>query len=177
MQKKYIVRLTDEERGSLNEVVKKLNGSSQKVRRAQVLLKADAEGPAWTDARIAEAFGCRTKTVENIRQNLVECGFAATLHGKPREQPAIPKLLDGKQEAQVIAMRLGSPPAGYANWTLRLLARKVVELEIVESVSRETIRRTLKKRHDQSQDSVLGDSAGSRRGVRRQHGKSARYLR
>jgi Homeodomain-like domain len=145
MLKKYVVRLTEEERGLLNKVVKKLKGSGQKVRRAQVLLKADAEGPAWTDARIADAFGCRIKTVENIRQSLVERGFEMTLDGKRRDQPATAKLLDGKQEAQVIATRLGAVPKGYANWTLRLLARKVVELEIVDSVSRETIRRTLKK--------------------------------
>ena len=145
MLKKYIVRLSKEERGILGGVIKKLKGSGQKVRRAQILLKADADGPNWTDARIAEAFGCRTKTVENIRQSLVERGFAVTLDGKRREQPPTPKILDGKQEAQVIATRLGSPPKGYANWTLRLLARKVVELAIVESISRETIRRTLKK--------------------------------
>src|SRR5262245_3280667 len=81
MQKKYIVRLTDVERATLTEVVKKLNGSSQKVRRAQILLKADAEGPAWTDAKIAEAVGCRTKTVENIRERLVTLGFEITLNG------------------------------------------------------------------------------------------------
>lgn len=145
MQKKYIVRLSQEERQTLEAVVKALKGSSQKVRRAQVLLKADADGPAWTDARIAEAYGVRIKTVENLRQSLVERGFDVTLKGKQREQPATPKLLDGKQEAKIIATRLGSPPKGYAHWTLRLLARKVVELEIIEAVSRETIRRTLKK--------------------------------
>jgi hypothetical protein len=145
MQKKYIVRLTEEERGTLTGVVKKLQGTSQKVRRAQILLKADADGPAWTDARIAEAFGGRTKTVENIRQRLVERGFAETLEGKTRAEPATAKLLDGAQEAKVIATRLGPPPKGYANWTLRLLARKVVELGIVDSISYETARRTLKK--------------------------------
>lgn len=145
MQKKYIVRLSDEERGTLTEVVKKFKGTSQKVRRAQILLKADADGPAWTDARIADAFGCRIKTVENIRQRLVECGFAETLEGKQRAQPATEKLLNGEQEAKLIAMRLGTPPKGYANWTLRLLARKVVELGIADSISYETARRTLKK--------------------------------
>src|SRR5438093_1352108 len=100
MHKKYIVRLTDSERATLTEVVKKLNGSSQKVRRAQVLLKADAAGPAWTDAKIAEAFGCRTKTVENIRERLVTVGFDLTLNGKPRDTAPRPKLLDGEQEAQ-----------------------------------------------------------------------------
>ncbi len=145
MQKKYIVRLTDSERATLSEVVKKFKGSSQKVRRAQILLKADADGPAWTDAKIAEAFGCRTKTVENIRQRLVTEGFELTLHGKPRANPPRTKTLDGRQEAQVIALRLGPPPKGFANWSLRLLAEKVVELEIVEAISHETVRQTLKK--------------------------------
>jgi hypothetical protein len=145
MQKKYIVRLTNEERQVLHKVIKTRNESSQKVRRAQMLLKADVEGPAWTDAKIADAFGSRTKTVENLRQRLVEQGFEVTLHGKQRAQPAVPKLLDGEQEAKIIATRLGSAPKGYAHWTLRLLARKVVELEIVDAVSYETLRRTLKK--------------------------------
>jgi hypothetical protein len=83
--------------------------------------------------------------VENIRQRLVTCGFDEALAGKKRATPPRPKLLDGKQEAKIIALRLGTPPAGYANWTLRLLAQKVVELEIVESVSYETVRQTLKK--------------------------------
>lgn len=145
MQKKYIVRLTDQERDELQAVVKKLKGTGQKVRRAQMLLKADAEGPNWTDQQIADAFGCRTKTVENVRQRLVERGFEETLNGARRAQPAVEKLLDGDQEAQIIATRLGPPPAGYAHWTLRLLARKVVELEITDAVSYETVRRTLKK--------------------------------
>ncbi len=145
MAKKYIVRLTDGERVSLKEVVAKFKGSSQKVRRAQVLLKADAEGPRWTDAKIADAFGCRTKTVENIRERFVTEGFDVTLNGKPRPKPPSQKVLDGEQEAKVIALRLGSPPPGFANWTLRLLAEQVVALEIVESISHETLRRMLKK--------------------------------
>lgn len=145
MRKKYVVRLTDEERARLAAVVKKLSGTSQKVRRAQILLKADADGPGWTDRQIADAYGCRTKTVENVRQHLVERGLDQTLDGVKRSKPPTPKLLDGEQEAKVIATRLGPPPAGYANWTLRLLARKVVELSIVGSISHETVRRTLKK--------------------------------
>jgi hypothetical protein len=145
MQKKYIVRLSKEERNTLREVVKKFKGNSQKVRRAQILLKADADGPTWSDSRIAEAFGCRRQTVEMIRQRLVETGFQETLDGKKRADPPTPKLLDGEQEAKIIATRLGPPPKGYANWTLRLLARKVVELQIVDAVSHETVRRTLKK--------------------------------
>lgn len=145
MNKKYLVRLTAKERQVLRDLVRQLNGSSQKVRRAQMLLKADVDGPAWTDEQIAEAFDSRTRTVEKLRQRFVSEGFEQTLHGKQREKPATPKLLGGKQEAQVIAMRLGPPPKGYANWTLRLLARKVVELEIVPAISYETVRRTLKK--------------------------------
>src|SRR5271169_2357709 len=145
MLKKYIVRLTDAERETLGQVVGKFKGSSQRVRRAQVLLKADADGPGWTDAEIAEAFGCRTKTVENIRERLVTSGFELTLEGKPRDKAARTKVLDGKQEAKVIALRLGPPPKGFATWSLRLLAEKVVELEIVDSISHETVRQTLKK--------------------------------
>ena len=145
MEKKYIVCLTDEERHVLRDVVKKLKGTSQKVRRAQILLKADADGPNWTDKKIAEAFSCRTKTVENIRQRLVTDGFEIALNGKKRDTPPRQKLLDGEQEAKVIALRLGEPPKGFANWTLRLLAKQVVELEIVDSVSHETLRKTLKK--------------------------------
>jgi hypothetical protein len=145
MLKKYIVRLTDAERDTLTQVIAKLNGTSQKVRRAQVLLKADADGPGWTDAKVADAFGCRTKTVENIRERFVTEGFEVTLQGQPRLKPPRPKLLDGVQEAQVIALRLGSPPLGFANWTLRLLAERIVALEITESISYETVRRTLKK--------------------------------
>ncbi len=144
-QKKYIVRLTAEEREVCQETIRKLSGSSEKVRRAQILLKADADGPAWTDHRIADAFSCRTKTVENIRERCVQEGFERALARKQRESPPVPKLLDGKQEAQVIALRTGPPPKGFANWSLRLLARRVVELEIVESVSHETLRRMLKK--------------------------------
>ena len=145
MQKKYVVRLSDEERSRLRDVVAKLKGTSQKVKRAQILLKADADGPGWTDRKIAEAFDCRVQTVETVRQRLVERGFEVALNGVKRTTPPTPKLLDGKQEAQVIALRLGEPPNGYANWSLRLLARKVVELEIVDAISHETVRRTLKK--------------------------------
>jgi Homeodomain-like domain len=109
MQKKYIVRLTLDERKQLRSVIKQLKGSSQKVRRAQILLKADVEGANWTDERIAEVFDCHTKMVENIRQRLVERGFEETFNGTPRAHPPIEKLLDGEQEAQIIALRLAPP--------------------------------------------------------------------
>ncbi len=145
MHKKYIVRLTAEEQKTLKEVIKKLKGTSQKVRRAHILLKANIDGPAWTDVKIAEAFDCRIQTIENLRKRLVTEGFEITLNGKKRLTPPTQPLLDGKGQAKLIAMRLGKPPAGYGQWTLQLLADELVALEIVESISHETVRQTLKK--------------------------------
>jgi hypothetical protein len=144
MRKKYVVRLTDAERELLTGLLKKQRVSAQKVRRARMLLKADADGPNWTDARIADAFDCRARSVEGLRERLVTQGFEGALHGRPKSRVR-GKVLDGEQEAKVIALRLGQPPKGFANWTLRLLAEQAVALEIVESVSYETLRRTLKK--------------------------------
>jgi len=145
MYKKYIVRLTDEERAICEATIKKETGKSETLRRAAILLKADAEGPAWTDTKISEALGCRRQTVENVRQAFVLEGFEGALVRKKRAQPPTPKLLDGAAEAKLIAMRLGKPPAGFGHGTLRLLADQMVELEIVESISPETVRQTLKK--------------------------------
>ena len=145
MNKKYIVRLSDQERQVCMDVIKKLKGTSQKVRRAQILLKSDADGPDWRDSAIAEAFNCRVQTVENLRKRLVTEGFEAALKRKPRETPPTPPKLDGQGEAKLIAMRLGKPPAGYGRWTLQLLADELVALEVVESISGETVRKTLKK--------------------------------
>jgi len=145
MNKKFIVRLSDAERGVCQEVVKKLKGSSQKVRRAQILLKADADGPGWTDSKIAEAFNCRVQTIENLRKRLVTEGFEVVLEGRKRNEPPTPPKLDGEAEAKLIAMRLGKPPAGYGHWTLQLLADQLVVLEVVDSISHETVRKVLKK--------------------------------
>jgi transposase len=145
MNKKFIVRLSDEERAVCQEVIKKLKGSSQKVRRAQMLLKADADGPGWTDGRIAEAFNCRVQTIENLRKRLVTEGFDLALEGKKRQEPPTPPKLDGEGEAKLIALRLGKPPAGYGHWTLQLLADELVALEVVDSISHETVRQVLKK--------------------------------
>lgn len=145
MKKKYIVRLTDEERVICETAVRDGTGKSEKLRRATILLKADVDGPAWGDARICEAVGCTRQTVENVRQAFVLEGFeGALVRKKPATSPT-PKLLDGAAEAKLIAMRLGKPPAGFGHWTLRLLADQLVELEIVESISPETVRQTLKK--------------------------------
>jgi Homeodomain-like domain len=145
MRKLYIVRLTKQERVELQSVVKKLKGTGQKVRRAQILLKADADGPNWIDERIAEASACRTRTVERWRQRCVEHGCDEALNRVERQQPPVEKRLTGDQEARIIATRLGPPPKGSNHWTLRLLARQVVAWAIVDSVSDDTVRRTLKK--------------------------------
>ena len=145
MNKKYIVRLSDEERGVCQEIVKRLKGTSEKVKRAQILLKADAEGPAWPDAEIAEAFDCRVQTVETLRKRLVTEGFEVAVERKKRTTPPTACKLDGEGEAKLIAMRLGKPPAGYGRWSLQLLADELVVLEVVDSICPETVRKTLKK--------------------------------
>ena len=145
MNKKYIVRLSDEERGVCQDVVKRLKGTAEKVRRAQILLKADVEGPGWPDTKIAEAFDCRVQTVEALRKRLVVDGFEAALDRQRRATPPTPRKLDGVGEAKLIAMRLGKPPAGYGRWSLQLLADELVVLDVVDSICPETVRKTLKK--------------------------------
>ena len=112
MQKLYIVRLHAEDRAARLALIKELKDSSNKVRRANILLKADADGPHWTDQDIADAFLCTRQTVENVRKRLVTEGFDIAVGGKKREVPDSLKRLDGHQEAQVIALRLSDPPKG-----------------------------------------------------------------
>ena len=145
MNKKYIVRLSDAERDVCQGTVKRLKGTSEKVKRAQILLKADADGPAWSDVKIAEAYDCRVQTVETVRKRLVTEGFDGALERKKRATAPIPPKLDGVAEAKLIAMRLGKPPAGYGRWSLQLLADELVALEVVASICPETVRKTLKK--------------------------------
>lgn len=145
MNKKYIVRLSDDERKVCEKVIKECRGKSEKLRRAQILLKADVNGPAWKDEKISEMVGCRVRTIENLRKQLVLEGFETALNRKARATPPKPPVLDGKGEAKLIAMRLGKPPAGFGRWTLRLLADQLVELEVVDAISPETVRKTLKK--------------------------------
>ena len=142
---KYIVRLSDEERRQLETIVKKLKGTSQHVKRAIVLLKADADGPNWTNEKIRELTGLSIQGIVNIRKRLVTEGFDVALERQKRLLPPVPKKLDGLQEAKIIATRCGTPPEGFGKWTLRLLANQVVVLDITDSISHETIRQTLKK--------------------------------
>lgn len=145
MNKKSIVRLSDAARDVCQGIVKRLKGTSEKVKRAQILLKADADGPAWTDVKIAEAYDCRVQTVETVRKRLVTDGFDGALERKKRATAPTPPKLDGVAEAKLIAMRLGKPPAGYGRWSLQLLADELVALEVVASICPETGRKTLKK--------------------------------
>jgi hypothetical protein len=144
MNKRYVVRLSDEERGVCQAILKHLKGSSQQFRRAQILLKADVAGPGWSDAKMAEAFNCRVQTIEHLRKRLPTESFELALDGKKRAAPPMPCKRDGEVEAQLSAMRLGKPPAGYGHWTLQLLADEMVALEVVDAISHETVRKTLK---------------------------------
>jgi hypothetical protein len=145
LNKKYIVRLSDEERTSCQEVIKKLKGSSQEFRRAQIPLKADTDGPARPDVKIAEAFDGRVQTIESLRERLVTGGFELAPEGKRPQEPPTPAKLDGVGEAKLIALRLGRPPAGYGRWTLQPLADELVALEVVDSIGHEAARTALKK--------------------------------
>jgi len=146
-QKRYLVTLTAEERRDLGKLVSAGRRSARTLARARVLLKADqAEGgPAWDDARIAEALGCGRRTAERVRQRFVERGLAAALAHKPQDRPSRERKFDGAAEARLIALACSAPPVGRARWTLKLLADRLVELEVFDSVSDEAVRRVLKK--------------------------------
>jgi transposase len=145
MNKKFIIRLSVEERAQLESLVAKGKAAARKLTRARILLKADCGdlGPAWSDRQISEALDLGGITVHRVRRSFVEGGLEGALIRRP--VPRRPRMLDGEQEAHLIALACGSPPAGRRRWTLRLLADKLVELGHIESVSHETIRRTLKK--------------------------------
>lgn len=144
-EKKYIVRLSADERQQLNECVRKGKGAAHRIRHAHILLKADADGENWTDEAIASTFGCHRRTVENVRQRLVTEGLDAALERKKRATPPREEIIDGRAEARLLRLACGKAPDGRARWTLELLAEKMVELQIVETVSRETVRLKLKK--------------------------------
>lgn len=145
MEKKYIVELTSEERIQLAELVKKGKTAGYKIRHAQILLKVDQgeQGRAWPDERVAEAFGANVTTVERLRKRFVEEGLQAALKRHNRQNYR--RKLDGEAEAHLIALACSEPPQGRSEWSLRLLADRLVELSVVDSVSHMTISRTLKK--------------------------------
>ena len=145
--KRYVVRLSAEERAHLNDLIHKGKRSAQLLTKARILLKADVSeaGEGWSDSRIAEALDVGIATVQRTRRQLVEEGFESVLTRKYNPNSARPRIFDGAAEAKLIALTCGPAPAGYAKWTLRLLEEKVVELQIVERASDNTIGRTLKK--------------------------------
>jgi transposase len=143
---KYVVRLTIEERGTLESLVAEKRAAADKLLRARMLLKADVGegGSGWSDEKIAEAFEVGLSTIHRLRQRLVEEGVEATLARKPKTRHRAPKL-DGEKEARLVALACSGPPQGRARWTLQLLADKLVELEVVDSITAETVRVRLKK--------------------------------
>jgi transposase len=147
MSKRYIVRLSDEERKQLIELLSKKVLAAKKRMRAQVLLKADAspDGPAWIDSRIAEAFGVSVVTIEKVRKSYVLEGFEAAIERKKQCRPSRQPVLDGAKEARLVTLCCGTVPAGHGRWTLRMLADKLVELKVVDRICHETVRQALKK--------------------------------
>ena len=145
--KRYVVTLTAEERQALGDLIAAGKAAAQKLAHARILLKADAAdgGPAWPDHRIADALEVSTATIERVRQRFVEQGLEAALVRKCQVRPSRLPTLDGRAEARLIALACSRPPDGRAAWTMQLLADKLVELEVVESISDETVRTTLKK--------------------------------
>ena len=148
MKKVFVVRLTETERLELEALARKGKASALSIARARILLKADQgkEGEARPDAQIAEALGIAAKTVFNVRRRWVEEGLEVALRRKKQDCPSRSRKLDGKAEAKLVATCCGPAPQGRARWTLRMLAAKLVELQVVDSISPETVRSTLKKR-------------------------------
>lgn len=146
MAKKYIVRLTSNERSELEKLVSKGKTAAYKRLHAQILLKADIseQGPGWTDEKISESFEVSTKTIERLRQRFVEKGFEAAIT-RAKAKNFKKKRLDGEQEAHLVALTCSEPQEGQSRWTLRLLADQMVELKYADIISHETVRQVLKK--------------------------------
>jgi hypothetical protein len=159
--KKYVVRLSDEERQQLDALIRKGKGPARRLLKARILLKADVSeaGDGWSDSKIIAALDTSASMIYRVRKQLVEEGFEAVLSRKQRTSPAVARIFDGEKEAKLIALACSKPPKGRVRWTLRLLENKVVELGIVERASDSTIGRTLKK----TVSSPIAGSAGSSR--------------
>ena len=146
-RKKYVVELSSEEREHLEALISKGKSSAKAILKARILLKSDQGrlGPGWPDGRILEALDTNLSMVTRVRRQLVEEGLAAVLARKKRAHPPIQPIFDGEAQARLIALACSEPPAGHARWSIRLLADKVVELEIVERAHFNTVGRALKK--------------------------------
>jgi hypothetical protein len=147
MNKKYVVTLEADERRQLRDLVHVGRAAAYKRRHAEVLLKADAGplGPAWTDERMAEAFGVSVRSIGYLRERFVTEGLEAAMGRRQRSRPPVEAKLDGRQEARLVALSCSAVPEGHRRWTLRLLADRLVQLKVVDSISHETVRQTLKK--------------------------------
>jgi hypothetical protein len=145
--KKYVVRLSDDERERLAALIRKGSNPAHRLLKARILLKADVSeaGEGWSDNQIIDALATSASIVHRVRKQQVEEGFEPVLSRKPRAAPTVPRIFDGEKEAKLIALACSEPPKGRARWTLRLLENKVVELNIVDRASDSTIGRTLKK--------------------------------
>lgn len=176
--KRYVVRLSAEEREQLQTLIRKGKSPANRLLKARILLKADVSdaGEGWSDSRLIEAFETNASMVYRVRKQLVEEGFAAVLSRKQRATPAVARIFDGEKEAKLIALACSKPPKGRARWTLRLLEDKVVELGIVERASDSTIGRTLKKHAQAASPPALGHPAESQQRVRSGHGGCAGRL-
>jgi hypothetical protein len=157
--KKYVVRLSANEREQLETLIHKGKGPARRLLKARILLKSDVSetGPGWSDSKIVAALDTSASMLYRVRKQLVEEGFEAVLSRKQRATPAVARIFDGEKEAKLIALACSKPPKGYARWTLRLLENKVVEFGIVERASDSTIGRTLKK----TASNRIAGSAGS----------------
>lgn len=147
MNKKYVVRLTEEERSQLRSLVRAGKAAARKLTRARVLLKVDQgpSGPAWTDEQVTQALEVGSTMVAQVRERFVEQGLEAAINRKKQRAPSRLRKLDGVAEARLVALGCSSPPTGRARWTMRLLADQLVALELVDTVSHDTVWRTLKK--------------------------------
>jgi transposase len=176
--KRYVVRLSCEERAELEGLISKGKAPARRLLKARILLKADVSeaGDGWSDSRIIEALDTSASMVYRVRKQLVEEGLEAVLSRKHRARPAVPPIFDGEKEARLIALACSEPPKGRSRWTLRLLESKVVELGIVDRASDSTIGRVLKKRSQAPSPPALGHPAQGQQRVRRGHGRGAGRL-
>jgi len=175
-KKRFIVSLAPVERDELEVMVSKGKGSAYRIKHANILLAADEKGPNMKDDVVATALGCHRNTVANVRQRFVEQGLDAALERKKRDSPAVARKLDGRGEARLIALACSKPPEGRAKWTMQLLADELVALEVVGSISDETVRTTLKKRTQTAFAEMLGDSPRAERRFCRSHGRCSGRL-
>jgi transposase len=145
MNKKYIVRLTTEEQKELENLVKKGKTQAYRMKHANILLAIDADGPNWSDHQAAKAYKCHENTVRNVRQRFVEQGLEAALERKEQQVLSRKRIIDGDSEARLISIACSAPPKGCAKWTMQMLADELVVLKVVDSISGQTVWRTLKK--------------------------------